>query len=224
MATNLRTFDGRPLVDRLKSRHGLSADAKVGVFGCFDTKAVLDTENGNNDIVAVATTDGIDLDEEVVMPDGADLSYVTTNRKLFVDHCYDIEYAVASLRSISPMKVGGKQRGWSIRARLLQGDLHKAARIVESIIAQDGIGLSIGFLSLDDGRPSADESKAYPGATNMIRRCKILEVSFTALPCNVSCQTVAGVQDSGKSAAIAERHPEAVNLFRLERPRLRVGF
>lgn len=224
MATNLRTFDARPLVERIKSRHGLSADAKVGIIGCFDTKAAIDNDKGNNDIVAVASTDGLDLDEEVVLPEGADLSYITTNRKLFVDHCYDIEYAVASLRSVSAVKAGGVQRGWSIRSRLLQGDIHKAARLVESIIAQDGIGLSIGFLATDSGRPDANESKAYPGAGGIVRKWKMLEVSYTCLPCNVSCQTVTGTMDAGKSAAISEHVPEARTLFRLDRPKLRVGF
>lgn len=224
MATNLRTFDGRPLVDRIKSRHGLGKDAKVGVFGCFDTKAALDTDRGNNDVVAMATTDGLDLDEEIVLPEGGDLSYVTTNRKLFVDHCYEIEYAVASLRSITAVKLGGKQRGWSIRSRLLQGDIHKAARIVESICQQDGIGLSIGFIAEDAGRPDANEAKAYPGATSIIRKWKMLEVSFTCLPCNVSCQGTMGTVDAGKSAELSERVPDAVKLFRLERPRLKVGF
>lgn len=224
MATNLRTFDARPLVARIKSRHGLKDDAPVGIFGCFDTKAALDKENGNNDVVAVATTDGLDLDDEVVLPGGADLSYVTTNRKLFVDHCYDLEYAVASLRSISALKVGGTQRGWSIRARLFQGDIHHNARLVESIIAQDGIGLSIGFLATDASRPTADEAKAYPGAQTIIRAWKMLEVSCTALPCNVNCQTMAGTMDTSKSASIVSHVPGAAKLFRLERPMLKVGF
>ncbi len=218
MATNLRQFDARPLVERIKARHGLSADAKVGIFGCFDTKAAMDTERGNNDVVAMASTDGIDLDEEVVLPEGGDLSYVTTNRKLFVDHCYDIEYAVASLRSITAVKSGGKQRGWSIRSRLLQGDIHKAARIVESICQQDGIGMSIGFIADDAGRPDATEAKAYPGAKSIVRKWKMLEISFTCLPCNVSCQTMAGTQDGSKSAKLRESFPIAATIFDLPLP------
>lgn len=224
MATKLRPFDPSDLVSRIKSRHALKADSRVGIVGCFDTKAALDKDGGNYDIVAVATTDGVDLDDEVVLPEGADLAYLKTNRKLFADHCYDNENAVATLRSIAPIKTGDSIRGWKIRARLFQGEIHKAARLVESIIAQDGIGLSIGFVSMDDGRPNADEMKAYPKATSIVRACKLLEVSFTCLPCNVSCQTMQGVRDEGKAAEIAERSDEARKFFRLERPRLRVGF
>ena len=58
---------------------------------------------------------------------------------------------------------------------------------------------------------------AYPGIESIVRTCKILEVSYTAMPMNVSCRMVssnmdAAVENAEKSrkALIDAKVPERV--------------
>lgn len=200
------TFDlqkAKSRIAAIKSRHGLDEAAPVGIFATFDTKAALDTAGGNNDVIAIATTDDVDLDDEVVLPSGCDWSYLATNKKLFVDHEYEIEYCVGSLRSMSPFPSAKAMTGWQIRARLYTGMPYPAADAVRKIIEQDGIGISIGFLAIDYGPPTAEERVKYPRASSIVRKAKLLEASFTCLPCNVACQTLAATVDTSKAATIA---------------------
>ena len=52
------------------------------------------TKAGPFEILSWATRNTVDMEGEVVMPDGADTSYFSKNRTLFVDHEYDIMRAV----------------------------------------------------------------------------------------------------------------------------------
>jgi hypothetical protein len=221
MTFEIQTIKSR--IAAIKSRHGLAEDAPVGIFATFDTKAALDTENGNNDVLAIATTDNVDLDDEVVLPSGCDWSYLNANRKLFVDHQYDISHCVGALRSMAPYPSKGAMKGWSIRARLYDGMPYPAAEAVQKIIAQDGIGISIGFLALDYGAPTADERIKYPGASSIVRKSKLLEASFTCLPCNVSCQTQRVSIDDSKAANIAAHvDAKARDILSIKLPRLSI--
>jgi hypothetical protein len=207
MSLHLRA---KSLIERIKTRHALREDAPVGIFATFDSKAALDTANGNNDIIAIATTDSIDLDDEVVLPGGADFSYILGtngkgNRKLFVDHEYEIDSCVGSLRSLTPWPSQAAMRGWQLRARLFDGMPYPAAEAVAKIIAQDGIGISIGFIADEYGAPTPDEAKRYPGATSIVRKWRMLEASFTCMPCNVSCQTLAVSGDAKAATDIAAK-------------------
>lgn len=229
MATNLRQFDARPLVERIKAKHGwLRESDAVGVFSCFDSKAAIDTAGGNNDVIAVATTDAVDLEDEVVLPEGIDWSYVldtknTANRKMFVEHEMEVDKCVAFVRSIQPYRKSALN-GWQVRFQWLRNSPFPWVAQCQSIAEQDGIGLSIGFLRSDAGRVTAEEAKRYPKARTAVRKCKAVEISLTCIPCEVNSQTLMGVQDMSKAAEIAERHPNAVKLFSIPRPKLKVGF
>lgn len=210
MTTNLRQFDGRDLVARIKAKHRLNDSVPVGTFRCIDGKAALDTARGNNDVLAIANTDDTDLDEEVVLPSGCSWKYIEKNTTLFKDHKYDVEDIVAAYRAKTSIKSGNVLRGWEIRARLLEGDAHPGAAIIRSLIEQGvGIGMSIGFIATDAGRPTTEEAKRFPNAKSIVRECQLLEVSFTGMPCNVSCQTQVGTMDVSKAADIRRSVPGA---------------
>lgn len=206
------TFDlqkAKSRVAAIKSRHGLDEAAPVGIFATFDSKASVDTERGNNDIIVIATTDDVDLEEEVVIPSGCDWSYLFKNKKLFVDHNTEMEYCVATLRSASPFPSATAMKGWKVRARLYEDMPYPAAAAVRKIVDQDGIGSSIGFLALDYGPPTSEERVKYPKAKSIVRKSQILELSFTCFPCNVSCQTQAVTVDTSKAATIASHVDKA---------------
>lgn len=221
MSIELQTIKSR--IAAIKAQHELPEDAPVGIFATFNTKAVIDTSKGNDDIVVIATTDDVDLDDEVVLPQGCDWSYLKRNKKLFVDHKYDIEHCVASYRTMVPYPSAQAIKGWQLRGRLFSDLPYPAAEAVRKIAEQDGIGISIGFLALDYGPPTADERIKYPGASSIVRKSKLLEASFTCLPCNVSCQTLRVSVDESKAAAIAPHvDAKAREILSIKLPRLSI--
>lgn len=175
---------------------GLKKDSPIGVRSFIVQKASIDERNPR-EVVCIANTDDIDGADEVVVPGGADTSYFFApgQKKVFVDHRYDFASNVGVVRVASPYPSNKEHRSWRLRIHLYDGMKNTMADDVLSVIQQAGLGLSIGFLAEDWGNPTADEASRY-ATRGMIPRCvvrrwKWLEVSFTAMPCNVACQTLA---------------------------------
>jgi hypothetical protein len=196
-------------IDRL-NQHGkdLGLEGPIGVrsmVGGSFTKA--ENPGGRPEYIAIANTDDIDLEDEVVVPSGADLSYIKKNMKLFADHRYNSEDVVGSLRYINrfPEPSNAKsQTAWQVRFKIARTD---AGRTVETIIEDtQGIGLSVGFVAKEYGPPTADEAKRYTrdGKTprSVVRKWDWFELSATPLPANKACQTMGVVYDEKHLAAI----------------------
>jgi hypothetical protein len=200
-------MNARSAIQSLRDRYYLKADAPVGIVGSYglECKAV-EAGPTNRDIIVVANTDDIDLVKEVVVPSGADTSYFFANRKVYVDHCTNTPACVGTLRSAVLRQVNGRE-AWQVRIGLYG---FKNNPLVEDIwtIAQDGgIGVSIGFIPLDWGKPTPEEVKTYSrngeSPQSVCRRWKWLELSIASQPMNVACQTVGTV--SGKTDPRAEK-------------------
>lgn len=190
-------------IRRIREKNGLAPEAPVGLFGCFGRKA--EVEGDGRTVSMIATTDDIDLDREVIVPEGlSGERYFFRNRNLFVDHDYSFGAWVAKLRSVSPINAGGRQRGWRVRAVMREG--HPIAdEILGAIREGMTIGTSIGFLHLEGGKPTAAEAALYAKGDQVpewiVRKADWLEQSFTAMPCNVSCQTDPEPKTLGGQAA-----------------------
>jgi hypothetical protein len=65
--------------------------------------------------------------------------------------------------------------------------------------------MSIGFEALDWGAPNTTEKAAYPGAESIVRSCRVLEVSYTAMPMNVTCRMVGGNMEAAVENAEKSR-------------------
>lgn len=73
------------------------------------------------------------------------------------------------------------------------------------MVQEGGVGVSIGFIPVDWGRPTDQEIAMYgSGVQSVVRKWKWLELSFTAFPCNVACQVIGGppAPDASKAAVI----------------------
>jgi len=196
------------LVDKIRSKHPeLGGDAQIGVWASFGKDTTVDTEGGNRDITVVANTDDIDLDNEVVIPSGADRSYFESNRKVFVDHDYTMGSHVGSLRrnGLSAYPSFAEQKGWLARIGMLKISSPVPDDIL-SVAREVGIGVSIGFAATDVGPPTEDEAKRYEGKrgapASIVRAWDWIELSFTAMPCNVSCQSRVEVLDDTRAASL----------------------
>lgn len=183
----------KQILDGIRTRCHLAPDAVVGIVGDYGKKSQVESDGRTIDMIA--TTNGIDLQDEVVAPSGTDgeKCYFANNGKVFGDHKYNILDCIGYKRSISPaMDAKGVQYGWRVRAYMREGNA--IADAVVAMAEEDGCGCSIGFQALDYGPPTPDEVKMYTGIKgppeSVVRKWNWLELSMTAFPCNVACQTL----------------------------------
>lgn len=218
-------FDGKSLVETLRDRHGGRSAFKnggksIGVVGTFDPQSYVRKGAKNADIITtIATTNHVDLDREVVLPEGGVFDYLLSNRKVFADHQYGVEYCVGGLARWDKMP-----RGWKMTVGVLQNSTYPTAMAVQQIAEQFGIGASIGFECLEGGKPDVNEKRLYPGAEYIVRKWNCLEVSLTCLPCNVDCQSLTGTIDKSHETGarrmldLGDKTAEARRLLNLRLP------
>lgn len=152
----------------------------------------------------IATSDAVDEDEEVVLPDGVSWKPLEAYKTIYVDHQYGIRNAVAKLRYITRHKARGVN-GWKMRAVLLPEDYSPEVAMVRTVIEHDMGGLSFGFIPEERGAPTADEKRIYPKARSMVRKSRAFEVSVTLMRCNMDCETGRlTMTDGGKAAGIRD--------------------
>lgn len=187
------------ILDAIRKAAMLPDDAPVGVFSSHCKMTDVDYAGGNRDIISLITTDDIDQSDEVVMADGADWEYLKANRKVFADHNYGLNSAVGVLREGYPMAYPSKMlpKGWKAQAKIYdKPGMKQLGDDILYMATNGGVGVSIGFEPVEFGPPTAEETKSRKAAGKAVprtihRRWKGLEFSYTAFPCNVSCQGVA---------------------------------
>jgi hypothetical protein len=149
------------------------------------------------EVTCYANTAAVDLEREVVVPSGLDVrSYLGNNKNLFVDHRYDVLSAVAVCRSMTL-----DPSGWLCRG-VFHEDMSNPYVKACVVLARAGtLAMSVGFEALDWGAPTVEEAKAYPGVESVVRKARVLEVSYTAMPMNVTCRQVATNIDTANETA-----------------------
>lgn len=184
--------DQNATIDRIRQKFFVKEGDSVGLAGVTIIKAEQQVTDTERVIEIVATTNHVDLDDQVVDPAGIDWSYFNAagQKKVFVDHQYDADHCVGVARSISPYTEGGRQVGWKMRIHVFSGKKNHLADDVWTMANQGLYGASIGFIPSVISAPDAGEKKAFPGADSIVRKCRALELSFTAIPCNVKCQMI----------------------------------
>ena len=182
------TQRGLDIIRRMKAAHPeLDDNANIGVVSSFCRGVVYKASTGTNppEIVATLTTDDVDLDGEVVLPKGIDFeSYFMKNRNYFADHEYDMAHVVGKVRNVKVM-----DHAVIVRVALVNLD-SPYTRAVIALAEADSCPSSIGFKDPVYGSPEGEsEMKRYGKSATLIRSCVAIEGSFTAMPCNVRCQS-----------------------------------
>lgn len=188
------------IIHRLKQHPGIRDESTMGVVSSFGKGAEVVTKDNTRDILVTANTGDIDLEKEVVIPSGADTSYFHRNGMIFADHKYDLEQVAGKMRRLDKYPSDTDHKSWRVRATVANNPI---GNTVMTIVRETGqIGVSIGFVAKDFGPPDEAEKKAYSkdgqSPRSVVREWDWFELSFTALPCNVACQSMAVTQ--GKSA------------------------
>ena len=213
----------------IRKRFELSDDAKVGIVSSFGKTA--EVERKSRIIKWVANTSDIDMEDEVVVPEGLDPSrYFDKNRAIFLDHRYETMYKIGNMRSRALVMGADGRKQWHVHAFIYPTELGNAVWTM----AEEGGGMpcSIGFSAVDWGQPTPEEAKRYKqrdlAPRSIVRKADWIELSATAIPMNVSCQGTIGEPDKRaltridelvtkgritRDAAIAMGHKEAKRRF-----------
>lgn len=170
---------------------------KAGLWGGGTKTGVKQATGGPLEVVCYANTAAVDLEREVVVPSGLDVrSYLTMNKNLFVDHRYDVLSAVAVCRSMTL-----DPSGWLCRGVFHEDMSNPYVKACVALAKAGTLAMSVGFEALDWGAPTVEEAKAYPGVESVVRKARVLEVSYTAMPMNVTCRQVATNMDTANETA-----------------------
>lgn len=204
---------GLERLERMRAKHSIRAGKPVGIKGWTDHKATVAPNAKAGDIIRVIlTSDHTDLDREVLLPEGADLSYLNANRKVFADHWYDVEHTVGSVK-----KLEFTPQGLVLEVRMLVDSPYPLVKAITGMAQQCGIGASIGFDPHEWGPPTSMERLKYPNAENMVRKWAALEASMTPMPCNVTCQSLGVTMDDSLVAPSKRLKIEVRRTLRLVR-------
>lgn len=198
-------YDGLTKIERVRKRHTGKAEASpshsIGIAG-WKSSAV---DVQGRDVSLIANTDDIDMQREVVVPGGAVLLesgplkgqpvYFAENKSIFLDHRYYFEHLVGKARKCIPQRSGGRA-AWRVEVAILSLRGSPICDDILTVASEWGLGASIGFEALEGGAPTPDEIKAYrpngPFTLEWVTRKWLwLELSITAMPCNVACNTAA---------------------------------
>lgn len=189
---------------------------------------VLKVSDTDTDVRWVATTDGIDVDDEVVVPSGLMVSkewlhkhapqvkditpssrdsYFLNNRACFLDHQYSYEDCIGHMRRVTPKAVLGETVAWIVSVKL-RAD-HKHTKGVMDMAREGLIGASIGFARLEGGRPTEEELAKYSKdgrePTVVSRSWEWIETSATFIPANVEAQAIGtDAMEDAKAAMLDE--------------------
>lgn len=184
-------LDAKHLIDRIKQKNKdiLTDKSEVGVTSMFVKTTV---NEASRELAGMATTDDMDCDKEVVLPSALDLSYLVKNKQLFLDHEYDFAHNIGVLRSIAPRPTLNDVKGFFLRFHVYNKENPFCNDILTVAREAGQIGLSIAFEANTRSRPTADEAEQYNqngiAPLSVVRKAKVIEVSVTAMPCNISCQ------------------------------------
>ena len=171
-----------PVLERMRERL-VRNGAKVSDLGVVSGRLIRPAAskqyaNGPMEISAIATTEGVDLDDEVVAPEGLDPWYFRRYPAVYWNHDYG-GVPVATMRTVALM---GDKSGW--RVRMVMGRSAFARDVAMAI--EDGAvaGTSIGFNRLESGEPSDEEQERYGQHSRITRKADWMELSITPSPAN----------------------------------------
>ena len=144
----------------------------------------MSVSSGDRAFIAKITTNAVDRDREVLLPDGMDAKDFEKNPVIFWGH----DYFSPPLGKATSLK--RERDHWLARGEMARrpDDHPEAAEwfpdTVLSLMDQDVIkGVSVGFDPVTSRKPTDDDRKRFgDGVSNVVARWKLLEFSIAPIP------------------------------------------
>lgn len=148
----------------------------------FKIKADIDSDSGRS-FTATITTNAIDRDGEVLLPEGMRSKDFESNPVVFWNHNYDMPIGKAT-------DLQKHRDAWSATAELAKRpEGHEGEWFPDTVHAlmQQGIirGVSVGFQPIESRNPSKKDKELFgEGVTNVYSKWNLLEFSVAPLQAN----------------------------------------
>lgn len=151
---------------------------------------------GDDEIIALITTDRLDRDREVIVPSGINLDEYNKNRVVMYGHAKGTPQEGAAGKPVGKalwIRPSSDGRGLCARIKF---DMKRAFAAETCGQIKDGFlnAFSITFLPIEFGPPTEAEIKKRPdwkGAKTIYRRSVLLEPSVVVFPANVDATVIA---------------------------------
>lgn len=194
------TITKPPRIDATKYGLGEATPTGWKQFG-----ADLDIDMPRRSVVATITTDSLDEDGEVVLPEGIDVSRFTKSGTVFWNHDYAAPCGVCDglrrvgnrieARTVFPERPDGHTGEW------LADDVWALMSSDPPIVK----AFSIGFAYIETRPPSPEDRKRYGDElAQVVSKARLLEYSIAPLPSNPDALATA-VQKGTVSRSLAKR-------------------
>ena len=150
--------------------------------------AALEVDSAKRIVAAVITTDAIDRDAEVVLPEGLSFNDYRKNPIVLFAHCGDRIVG----KSLSQRMEKGKIVAETQFAETEDGDM------VWSLVKQGilrGVSIGMNWRTLKTRSPTTKEFESRPdwaGCESIIEAAEVLEYSFVSIPANPDALVVTG--------------------------------
>ena len=139
--------------------------------------------DGDRSFEAIITTNAVDRDNEVLLPDGMDATDWQTNPVIFWNHNYDVPIGKGT-------DLNRAKSQWTARGTIAERPAEHVGEwfpdTIRALMQQDIVrGVSVGFVPVNSRKPTPADREAFGDAVVKVHnRWKLLEFSVTPLPAN----------------------------------------
>lgn len=192
----------------LRQRFGLAASVEVGLASCgFELLAKAATEEGTaadpHRFKARITTDALDRDGEVLIPQGMVGTDFEKNGAIFWNHNYDLPVASAFGKLVRGERDWVSEGRFAARPADYVGEFYPdyvRALVVQRIVR----GTSVGFIPIESRRPTDKDFATYgQGVKRVHNKWRLLEWSFAPIQSNVEAMVLDAIKKGYLSPAAA---------------------
>lgn len=181
----VKSFGRRESVlSALRQRHGLGHEANVSVCGCsLEYVKSADIADPHGFRVRI-TTDSLDRDREVMIPQGMVSTDFEKVGAIFWNHVYDMPVAKPGKLFRSARSVDNEGM-FAVRPPDYQGDFFPD--FVRAMVQQEIVkGASVGFLPIETRNPTKKDIEQYGENVRRVHsRWRLLEWSFAPIQSNI---------------------------------------
>jgi len=155
----------------------------------FSKKIEVDLDD-KREFSGIITTDSVDHDNEVLLPDGIQLSTFNKNPIILFNH--DYEHPIGK-----SLDLRQTDNGWEATAKIAEKGSTTKADEVWSLVKQGILkGISVGYIELEKRIPSKKDILKFGDKVRaIVSKWKLIEFSIVSAPCNqdaliISCKNL----------------------------------